>query len=318
MVLVHFGDPAVTGVCLRALAPQAADALVVVSNNGSEDDARRLEQALRDAFGQCARLAPGQPAPDGARALLVHNGANRGFAAGCNAGLRPALADPDVTHAWLLNNDTRPEPGALAALMAEAAARPGAVLGATVVRADAPERLQLAGGVRYNPALSTIAPAHAGAALADVPTLPEPRLDYVYGASMCVPASLLREAGLLDEGYFLFYEELDFCRRAVALGAELGWCRGCVVVHEESAAVGRPDAADAADGARLARAAYHEARSTLRFTRRHHPWLLPPVLAARCVAKPLALLLRGRPGLIRPALRGALDGLLGRPAPPAS
>lgn len=310
VVVVHYGDTKITEACLASLADQLrADDLLVLVNNGGAGQGQELAQALERLFSGCARLtpsaAPARPDP-GQRALLLEPAANRGFAAGCNAGLHAALACPGITHAWLLNNDTELAPGAVQALRAGCAQRPDDILGATVLRASAPGTLQLAAGVRYQPSTSRIAPAHAGAPLSRVPALAEPRLDYVYGASMCIPAALLRRVGLLDEGYFLFYEELDFCRRAVDAGARLGWCRGCHVLHRGGEAIGREGEAEQR---RLSFAAYHEARSTLRFTRRRHPRSLASVLAARLLAKPALLALRGRWRSIPAALRGAWDGL---------
>lgn len=306
VVTVHYGDPSTTVACLRSLIRHAPGAIAIVSNNGPSSQADELAHAARGLYGDCARLKPGAPLPVGTRAAVIHNPGNRGFAAGCNAGLRAALPQASLTHAWLLNNDATVEAGALKALESMAATHSRAVLGASVVDADKSDKLQVAGGVAYCPATSRIRPAHAGEPLASATALPEPRLDYVYGASLYLPLQLVREAGLLDEGYFLYCEELDLCRRAQALGYSLAWCRECVVRHEVGGSIGREDTGT---NTQLAMATWHEARSTLRFTRRHHPALLPTVLAARLLAKPLFLAARGRWRLIPAALGGALAGL---------
>lgn len=308
IIIVHYGDPSTTLHCLRSIASGPHGAAVIVVNNGTEEEGVRIGRAMDGLFAETARLRPDEELPPRADAALVQNGGNRGFAAGCNAGLRAVADNGGITHAWLLNNDAALGPGSLSALAACAASHPRAVIGATVVHADAPDTLQVAGGVRYLPASSRIRPAHQGASLGDVPHLAEPRLDYIYGASMLLPMSAVQAVGMLDEGFFLFYEEVDYCTRAKAAGFPLLWCRDCVIRHERGAGTGREGQASAE---RLAVTAYHEARSTLRFTRRHHPALLPPVLAARLFAKPLFLAFRRQWRSIPAALRGVLAGLAG-------
>ena len=309
IILVHYGDVSVTANCLRSLADSAGQAVVVVSNNGTSEQAAQLSAVMEALYGAVRRVDPGQAASPGDRAVLVHNGSNRGFAAGCNSGLRIAAGMPGVDFMWLLNNDTRVEPGSLAALVEEAGACPSAVLGATVVRADSPDVLQVAGGYRYQPALTRISPNHAGLPRDLVESVPDLAMDYVYGASMFFSTGLLREVGLLDETFFLFYEELDFCRRAVALGATLRWCRRCVVVHSESASIGRGRRASVEQ---KKTAAYHEARSTVFFSRKHHPAVVPLALGVRLVVKPIVLAARGEARYIPQAIRGAVHGFVCR------
>ena len=314
-VVVHFGETEITARCLDALADQGPDISVVVSSNGSQEEAQALfDHAAARWPLDAVRLttegidpAHGKDAP---AVTIVHNGGNRGFAAGCNVGVRMALGRPATRYVWLLNNDARPGPGAMEALVREAGEHPRAVLGATVIDAgEDGDRLQLAGGTAYFPATTRIVPQHAAALPADVDSLPEPRLDYVYGASLFASAAMYRDIGLLDEMFFLFYEELDLCRRARKAGYALRWCRDCVVAHLVSASVGRRGSASA-EQVRLA--AFHEARSTILFTRKHHPFLLPSVLACRTAGKLIALLARGEWNLVGPSMSGLVDGLFAK------
>jgi hypothetical protein len=311
VVVVHYGEVETTVRSLEGLAGQGGFFSVILSSNTTPEEAQALSDRAAALWSpDTVRLVAGGDDPaqdmDSSSVTVVDNGGNSGFAAGCNVGIREALQRPATRYVWLLNNDARPAPGALQALVREADGHPRALLGATVLDAESGDRLQLAGGAEYHPATTRIRPQHAGASFQDVPDLSQPRLDYVYGASLFAPASLYREVGLLDEAFFLFYEELDLCRRAQAAGYGLRWCRECVVVHEVSATVGRKGRGSA----RQARqAAFHEARSTILFTRKHHPLLLPMALAARTAGKLAALLVRGEWGLVGPSLAGLAEGL---------
>ncbi|MDY6960924.1 MAG: glycosyltransferase family 2 protein [Pseudomonadota bacterium] len=57
------------------------------------------------------------------------------------------------------------------------------------------------------------------------------RVDWVSGAAMLVRSELLDEVGLLDESYFLYYEEVDFCRRAAAAGWQCWHVPQSRIVH---------------------------------------------------------------------------------------
>jgi len=57
------------------------------------------------------------------------------------------------------------------------------------------------------------------------------RADWVAGASMIVRREVLDKVGLLDEGYFMYYEEVDFCMRARAAGWETWYVPESRVVH---------------------------------------------------------------------------------------
>lgn len=316
VVVLQWNNWDLTRECLEAvLGLDPGPELVVLCDNASGDGA--AEEALafaRERFGakNVAELSPSavESAP-ACRFALVRNPANLGFAAGNNPGLRLALAR-GCGFAWLLNNDAAPEPGALGALMACAAARPRAgVLGSSVVHADRPDTLQCAGGCAYNPLTTVFRPARGGRPLAEALAGPEPRLDYVYGASLFVRAEVLRQVGLLCEEFFLFYEELDLCCRATKAGWDLAWCRQSVVRHWGGATVGvapgRPG--EAADPERAALAAYHETLSTLLYTRRHHPWLLPAVLPLRLFGKTYTSVLHRDFFLLSPLVAACRDAL---------
>jgi hypothetical protein len=60
-------------------------------------------------------------------------------------------------------------------------------------------------------------------------------VDYVIGAAMAVRRSLLMEIGLFDEGFFLYYEDADLCRRALAAGHRVVYEPRATAVHVESA-----------------------------------------------------------------------------------
>lgn len=289
IVIVHFGDSDITCRCLRSIAAMKTPALVVIINNDDEACLPALKTTAKELT-------------DISSFEVIQSPSNGGFAAGCNQGIKRA-SDAGVKYIWLLNNDTEPEANALLSLQSCASQRPNTILGATVVEHDNPDIIQVAAGVSYDPTTTRIVPAHSGESASQAPTLAHQKYDYIFGASMFIPAAAFVEVGYLDEVYFLYYEELDFCTRAIRKGVSLDWCRESVVRHLGGSATG----GNTKNASWVS--VYHEARSTILFTRKHHPSMLLPALFLRLLLKPFFLLLRKQSKHIPTALKGTLNGL---------
>lgn len=155
--------------------------------------------------------------PTGCAVTLIEAGENRGFAAGCNIGMRAAGAD-GFDYYWLLNPDTVVAHDALTELLARAGAdaRVGMV-GSTILYYHRPEFIEALGGARLD--LSNGASRHIGQGTSAT-LVPrdggrvEAEMAYVMGASMLVSVRFVREVGPMAEDYFLYYEEIDWAMRA--------------------------------------------------------------------------------------------------------
>jgi GT2 family glycosyltransferase len=193
--------------CLAALKECTyQNVTVIVVDNGSSDDS-------------VARIQAAYP-----YVLLLESGRNLGFSVGNNIAIRYALAH-GAEYVWLLNNDTKAAPDALTALVAKALTDDsiGAV-GSICYYLDAPSRVQAWGGGRVNLWIG----------YADNST--EPReddwFDSLYGASLLVSRSALDDIGLLDEGFFLYFEETEFCVRLRKKGWRLAAAPDSRVLHK--------------------------------------------------------------------------------------
>lgn len=220
-------------------------------------------------------LRPGQSLPNGPRKPLtiVETGGNLGYAGGNNAGLRLALANPAITHFWLLNNDTVVEADTAARILACFDARPElGMLGTDLRLYHDPERLQMQGVLSFDK--WTGRAVGIGAGLHKSEALPaqqvEARTDFICGASLTVSRDFLNQIGLLEDRYFLYYEEIDWAVRGRARFS-LGYCSGAIVYHKEGASAGSSSGSDR----RSPLSEYHHTRSRLIFSSLHYPALLP-------------------------------------------
>lgn len=196
---------------------------------------------------------------------------NLGFAAGNNVGIRAALGDPDCGWCWLLNNDTVVDPQALARLCERAQADPRiGICGSTLLYYDTPSRIQSLGGT-YNRFIGRGRNLAMGRPASELPASSEIEgaLDYIVGASMLVSRGFLQTVGLMNEDYFLYFEELDWSRRNAGRYRQV-WARDSLVYHKEGGSIGTNSRGRMSDTA-----LYYYNVNFLRFTRRYHNALLP-------------------------------------------
>jgi GT2 family glycosyltransferase len=289
-VVVHWRDFDETLGCVRSLATEP-DVEVIVVDNGSRDDAAR-------------RLAA-----EGPDVRCLTSAENRGYAGGGNLGLRAAL-DTGAAVVLLVNNDARIVPGAMAAAVAALAGDPSiGVVGGKILRRDDPSRLWLAwGDLTYRQSLVAL----HGADVPDGPAWSQQRdVDWVSGCAMWFPRAALEQVGLLDEDFFAYQEEVEWCLRARR--------RGWRVVYAPQARVLHAGQGTSRDPRAIRIRKYFAARNAVLLARRHASLVQRAKLAA-CVglSLPAELLwhaLRGTPGEVGWKIAGVRDGLLRRRPP---
>jgi GT2 family glycosyltransferase len=299
-VIVNWNGWRDTVACLGSLlrSSEIPFPLIVCDNASSDGSPDRIREWAEAAglpyveYDRTTAEAGGRAADRSVPLVLVRTGGNLGFAGGTNVGLRYALARGDRTHAWLLNNDTEPDPDALAHLMEASRADPRAgMIGSTLLHHDRPWTVQALGGARYNRWLALTRPIGEGLPLDRAPAAEGVlrQMDYVVAASMLVSREFLLDVGLLAEDYFLYFEELDWAMRARGR-YRLGYAAGSIVRHKEGASIG----GDGWTGRNKSRTAdYHFMRNRILFTRRFAPIALPTVYLGLMAAM-LRRVLRGQ------------------------
>lgn len=280
-IVLHWGEPEVTRRCLRSLLAGASDGLsVLVVDSAAADDWTTL-----DSRGRIEVLRPDR---------------NEGYAGGNNLALRTAR-QRGAPYALLLNNDAELAPDALRHLLhcAEQDARI-AFVGSRLTAPDDPGHdAGSYGRITYGPFLVAI----EGGPPTDTPR----DVDWVSGCGMLVRLAVLADIGLMDQDFFLYCEDVDWCVRARRLGYRVLYEPRAVVSH-------RPPTSLAA----VCRRSYFLARNGLLFARKHGTRLERLKISAAAVVLPAASLVRrllaGEP-LVASAwvARGVIDGFLRRP-----
>ena len=298
VVILNWNRPFETLACLDSLRRSnvGSDCLsfeIVVVDNGSVDGSPELLRRLR---------------PD---VTVIENGHNLGFAAGSNVGIRHLL-NRGVDFVFLLNDDAEVAPDSIRILVDEAISDSGVgIVGPKIYYHDPGNVIWFAGGCvdRYGRA------SHPGVDRRDDSAADVSRdVDYVTGCAMLVKRDVIERIGLLDERFFAYFEETEWCARARSAGFRVIYVPRARVWHKI-----KPN-----DRPRSPLYLYLMARNRLLYLRCVHASPSEIALASLdLVRTAISWLLRPRHQDMRRyssvLLRGVWDFLLGRfGAPPVS
>ncbi|HAJ34902.1 MAG TPA: glycosyltransferase family 2 protein [Chloroflexi bacterium] len=229
IIILNWNNPDDTLACLRSVMaldyPVERRQVIVVDNGSTDDSVARIRAAY-----------PG--------VTLIETGANLGYAEGNNVGIRYALKG---CHDYLLilNNDTEVQPDFLSHLVAEAEADVSiGVVGPKMYFLTPNDMVFAAGSViRWEDGTldhrgiwrkeSDLGPLYAES--------PED-VDFIVGCGVLFRRQVLERLGLLDNRYYLNFEDVDICVRAYRAGYRVRYTPRAVLHHKVSASLGQASA----------------------------------------------------------------------------
>ena len=239
VVVLNYRTPKLVVRCLESLkheVEQMGSMHVVVTDNDSGDGSVEIiGSAIETNQWDWCALMP-----------LPRNG---GYSYGNNAGMRPYLDAEDAPdYVMLVNPDAYVHEGAISTLLEFMESRPD--VGIASARVEDEDGKQAHSAFRFPSAASELLLGFGLSALTKL--LSERQLlydlgdeavpvDWVTGAAMMIRKTVLDEIGLLDDGYFLYFEEVDFCFRAQQAGWPAYYVPESVVTHLQGQATGMTD-----------------------------------------------------------------------------
>lgn len=297
IVLVNWNRALDTIECLESLLRADGKFLVIVVDNGSTDGSvdrirawasgeipydppagpmRRLTApplekpvTLKVLSADEAKTTP--PGPE--QVTIIDARENLGFSGGNNLGIKHAMLDPAIAYFWCLNNDTVVEPTAPMALVARMDATHRVGMCGTQIRFyHRPGTWQALNGQRFK----LMTGFSKGIGIHEPITRPfDPKqvaadTDFVLGASLAVSRPFLQTVGLMEESYFLYYEEIDWSVRNRGRFT-IAFAHGAIIYHKEGGSIG----SSGAKGNRSETSEYYLISSRIKFYRRNFPLLLP-------------------------------------------
>jgi len=260
------------------------DHIVIVDNDSQDGSALAFQQWLDEkAYPQVT---------------LLCNPENNGYAGGNNYGLRWAMANLQPTHFWVVNNDTYVESDAFSPLLAALQRNDRQFVGSLVLSADT-GRLECYGGGKLYPILGK---ARLLGKNQSIETLEQQSLqhdpDYIMGCSLAFSAALTEEIGLMDEDYFMYFEEVDWQYRARRFGVSIKVIPESRLFHYGSLSLGN----------RSAFYHYYRNRAATRFNKRFYGSMFA-VVSAFLLSAVTTIKEYRNPTLAWSGIKGAFKGV---------
>ncbi|NVE95138.1 glycosyltransferase family 2 protein [Altererythrobacter sp. JGD-16] len=268
VAIVTYNSAKIIANCLSSLLlSQGVRLRIVITDNASEDDTCDVVRAWANEHAETVsfaeKVSENLEGSD-ATLTLIRSPVNGGFAEATNRGLSLLMQDAEIELFWLLNPDCVVLPDT-----AENYARAGAdgnfaLMGGRTRFHDHPDRVQTDGGKvsRWTGVCQSVNWGRE-AASARMPVADE--LDFITGANCVASRRFLENVGLMEEDYFLYYEEVDWAFRRGDL--ELRVVPEAEVLHHGGTVIGTTSI-----GRRPSPFAnYFNYRNRMRFVRRFLP-----------------------------------------------
>lgn len=298
LVVLNWNNAADTLQCLASLERLTyPNYEIIVVDNGSTDDS---VSQIRAAY---------------LGVQLLETGANLGYAGGNNVGIRYAL-ESGAEFVCILNNDILVEPGFLEPLLATFG--DDLLIGVVtplIAATDDPENIWALGS-SINPHTAFVTRLYTDESVLSWRERAPFAVDVASGAAMLVRRAVFEAVGLIDEDFFLYYEETDWCLQVQRASYRIMAVPNSVILHRVSATLG--ETSPIID--------YYMLRNHLRFIARHWlgaaRWRLLVQIVFRNLVTIVAYTIKPRGGVRIPnrnarllALRDALLGRWGKMGP---
>lgn len=187
VIILHFGKIETTKNCLTKLKDKISDNSVILVNN-TKDDIKSLTKIIKNTN-------------------LIDNKQNVGFAKGVNQGITLALKDETIGGVFLMNNDLELTFGGFKQMEL--------VFNKIGSAAIVSPILHHAGGYdwggKYNRWTGMVKHKNWQNKPKTIQSV-----EHVAGAAMLIKRSVIKKIGMLDERFFLYFEDLDYCLRTIA------------------------------------------------------------------------------------------------------
>ena len=218
IVTVNFNQPKVTEELLLSIPATYTNMEIIVVDNGSKINNAETWQSNYPAV------------------KFIRSDQNLGFAGGNNLGIKAATGD----YLFLVNNDTEFTPGLIEKLVAVMELNPEVgMISPKIKYFNDKSLIQYAGYTAmnyYTCRNSCIGLREKDMGQFDHVTGPTA---YCHGAAMMIRKEAIEKAGLMNENFFLYYEEVDWCEHIKRSGYQAWVCTDALIYHKESVSVGK-------------------------------------------------------------------------------
>lgn len=285
IILVNYNGKQYNEACIESLLAgrSTCDKSIIIVDNASRDDSMRL---LHKRYDNDTRIE------------LINLDDNYGFSYANNVGIRRAM-EKGADYVLLLNNDTEIDADMLMRLEECAQRHPDSMIVPKIYYSDRRDVIWSAGG-KVSPLIRKV--SHIGVGQVDRGQFnEETEIGFATGCALLIPKGVIEKAGLLDEDFFLYYEDTEYSFRLTGMGISIYYCPKAVMYHKVGAST---------KGADSPLCAYYIARNWLLCNRKHlgsrYPLFLAYFALNRLVCC-LLWLIHGKTKLVHATIRGIVD-----------
>lgn len=241
--------------------------IILINWNGFEDTVRCINSLLISSDFKSIKIVVvdnGSSKKEGEKlktifpnTKVILSAENLGFTGGNNLGLNFAFRQADCGHIMILNNDTTVEKDFLKPLREYLNSSPKSIVGSKLLYLNKPTKIQTLGGKLMIGGTINIGKNKDSQKYSKI-THP----DFISGACILASEEAWKDIGLLDNNFFAYFEDLDWCIRAHNKGYELAIIPESIVYHEHSKSL---------RGSTMK--AYFIIRNSIYFARKHYKFV---------------------------------------------
>lgn len=285
IILVNYNGKQYNTACIESILAGKGgyEKKIYVVDNASRDDSMQI---LQERYGDSAEIE------------LIRLDDNYGFSYANNVGIHKALEE-GAEYVLLLNNDTEIAPDMLEMLIQCAQRHPGSMIAPKIYYSDHREVIWSAGG-GVSPVIRKA--RHIGLDQTDRGQFEtERKIGFATGCALLIPAQVIEKAGVLDERFFLYYEDTEYSFRLQKLGISIYYCPRAVMYHKVGAS---------SKGADSPLCAYYIARNWLLCNHEHLGAVYTLFLIYYMINRSVCCLLwltQGKRELVKATWRGIRD-----------
>ncbi len=305
LITVNFNNAASTIECLKSITGDSSMPfdVFIVDNASSDDSVAKIYKWLTEGNISYVRTSGPDTSDDKARTVynskgifLISSSVNRGFAGGCNIGIKYAVEN-NYKHAYLLNNDCVVENGFLKIIVDLADSRQDAgIIGSRVCSPTDKSVLKLSSGGNINWLIGT-----ADYSLSKLTATLAVKTQLISGCAMYIRTDIIKTAGFMPEEYFMYYEDSAFCLNAINSGWSVYYEPRSIVYHCEGSTAGK----------NRAKQLYYVTRSRLMFNKKYNPYFIIflAYMITVTLLKTIRWVMQGNFAMIHASFIGFSEGL---------
>lgn len=245
IVVINWNNSEDTITCIESLQNiDYPNYHVLVLDNGSDDDSLiKLTEITKNL----------------SKVTVFETGDNLGFSGGVNYGIEKSL-NMKADYIWLLNNDTEVDCNCLTNLVEAMEKNPDVAIAGSQILLSSERNIIWHAGATIGK--HTGQPQHLGmgANINDQTYSNNKFVDYVTGASLMIRQNSIKDVGVMDDRFYLYYEEADLCYRVKKKGFKILYVADSKLWHKV-----------AASSTGYHTRVYYEVRNRLLFTFKHYP-----------------------------------------------